>query len=80
MWWVARCDVAILPDGRIVVAGDVSVANNPQDFGDFLVARYTANGNLDPSFSLSGTVVTDMTSRTDLARNIVVQPERRASS
>ena len=68
-------DVAILPDGRIVVAGDAPVANNPQDFGDFLVARYTAKGNIDVSFGIGGTVVTDMTSRTDLARNIVVQPD-----
>ncbi|MGH8237431.1 MAG: Calx-beta domain-containing protein, partial [Steroidobacteraceae bacterium] len=68
-------DVAILPDGRIVVAGAAPVANNPQDFGDFLVARYTAKGTIDASFSSGGTVVTDMTSRTDLARNIVVQPD-----
>ncbi len=68
-------DVAILPDGRIVVAGDAPVANNPQDFGDFLIARYTAKGNIDASFGIGGTVVTDMTSRTDLARNIVVQPD-----
>ncbi|HKU13140.1 MAG TPA: Calx-beta domain-containing protein [Steroidobacteraceae bacterium] len=67
-------DVVVLADGRIVVAGDAPVANNANDFGDFLVARYQANGTLDPSFGIAGTAVTNMSS-TDLARNIVVQPD-----
>ncbi|HEY7641257.1 MAG TPA: Calx-beta domain-containing protein [Steroidobacteraceae bacterium] len=67
-------DVAILPDGRIVVAGDAPVANDPADFGDFLVARYQSNGALDATFGTSGVVVTDTSFGTDLARNIVVQP------
>ncbi|HKS54035.1 MAG TPA: Calx-beta domain-containing protein [Steroidobacteraceae bacterium] len=67
-------DVAVLPDGRIVIAGDSPVANNPNDFGDFLLARFQANGLLDTTFGTLGSVVHDMSSRTDLARNIVVQP------
>jgi uncharacterized delta-60 repeat protein len=67
-------DVAILSDGRIVVAGDAPVANIADDFGDFLLARYQASGLLDTTFGTNGVVVQDMTSRTDLARNIVVQP------
>jgi uncharacterized delta-60 repeat protein len=43
--------VAIQADGRIVAAGGVS--------GDFALARYTADGRLDPSFGDGGKVVTD---------------------
>ena len=67
--------VAIQSDGRIVVAGDTPVANNAQDFADFLVMRYNADGRRDATFAVNGRVVTDMTSRTDLARNIVVQSD-----
>jgi uncharacterized delta-60 repeat protein len=67
-------DVEILADGRIVVAGDSPVENSTQDFGDFLVARFTSSGRLDASFGLGGSVVTDMSSNADLARNLVVQP------
>jgi uncharacterized delta-60 repeat protein len=68
-------DVVVLADGRIVVAGDAPVANDPSDFGDFLVARYQPNGSLDPTFGTNGIVVTDTSFGTDLARNIVVQPD-----
>ena len=67
-------DVAVLTDGRIVVAGDAPVGSGTQDFGDFLVARYMADGTRDASFATDGMIITDMTSRTDLARNLVVQP------
>jgi uncharacterized delta-60 repeat protein len=67
-------DVVILSDGRIVVAGDAPVANEAGDFGDFLVARYMANGSLDPSFGTGGIAITDVSFGTDLALNIVAQP------
>src|SRR5439155_21189124 len=51
-------DVAILGDGKIVVAGTVSSTNYPG--GDnFLLARYTANGKLDSTFGSGGIVATD---------------------
>jgi uncharacterized delta-60 repeat protein len=67
-------DVAILADSRIVVAGDAPVGNIADDFGDFLLARFQANGVLDTTFGTNGVVVHDMTGRTDLARNLLVQP------
>ena len=67
-------DLAILADGRIVVAGDAPVANIADDFGDFLLARFQPNGLLDTTFGTNGVVVHDMSGRTDLARNLVVQP------
>jgi uncharacterized delta-60 repeat protein len=41
------------PDGKLVVAGIGATGS------DFIVARYTADGNLDPSFGGGGVVVTD---------------------
>src|SRR4051812_3926408 len=42
------------PDGRIVVAGSLS-DNRPDAGSRFLVARYSADGRLDPSFGSGGT-------------------------
>ncbi len=64
--------VAIQPDGRIVVAGDVSISNGA-DFANFAVARYNVNGTLDPSFGSAGQLTTDFGGGTNTARNIVLQ-------
>jgi uncharacterized delta-60 repeat protein len=42
----------IQPDGRIVAAGRTGG-------GDFALARYNANGSLDPTFGIGGKVTTD---------------------
>jgi uncharacterized delta-60 repeat protein len=47
--------VALLPQGRIVVAGTFFDTSSGQDI---LVARYTPNGSLDSSFGTGGTVIT----------------------
>jgi uncharacterized delta-60 repeat protein len=58
--------LAIQADGKIVVAGSLG--------GDFLVARYNANGTLDTSFSGDGIVVTDFGgSGTDSALAVAIQ-------
>ncbi|MCS7466941.1 VCBS domain-containing protein [Stieleria sp. ICT_E10.1] len=44
-----------LPDGKMVVAG----SSGPSPFEDFAVARYQADGTLDPSFGVGGRVVFD---------------------
>ena len=60
--------IAVLPDGKMVVAGvDGFLISN------ILVARYTADGALDPSFGDGGTVITDIT-RGDVASDIGVFP------
>lgn len=51
--------VAIDGDDRIVVAGDTPKAGNT-DFGDFMVARFNANGSIDSSFGEAGIAVTDV--------------------
>jgi uncharacterized delta-60 repeat protein len=48
--------VAVQRDRRVVVAGD---RLDPGPFDDFVLARYTANGKLDPSFDGDGKVATD---------------------
>jgi uncharacterized delta-60 repeat protein len=46
--------VAIASTGRIVVAGSTSSRN-----GDFAIARYLADGSLDPAFGSAGLVTSD---------------------
>ncbi len=48
----AVCRVTVQPDGRIVVGGFSN--------GDFAVARYTADGTLDTTFSGDGIVTTNI--------------------
>ena len=48
-------DMAVLPDGRIIIAGSVS-------YLQFLAVRYNADGSLDTSFDVDGSVVTSFTS------------------
>lgn len=50
------------PDGKLVAAGVTRIgANSPRDFA---LARYNADGSLDPSFGSGGFVRTDFTSST----------------
>ena len=63
-------DVAIQPDGKILVAG--------QAFSGFALVRYNADGSLDTSFGGSGTgiVVTNISKRaSDAAYRLGLQPD-----
>lgn len=70
--------LAIQDDGKIVVAGYTSAPalGSP---GDFLIARYNADGSLDASFGLSagggGKVTTDFFERNDQARAVAIQDD-----
>ncbi len=66
--------VAVQPDGRIVVAGFATRAGID---GDFAVVRYNPDGTLDPSFGTGGVVTTDLGTRGDDARAVVIQPDGR---
>jgi uncharacterized delta-60 repeat protein len=61
--------VVMQPDGKIIVAG---FAIN--DSGDFLLARYNADGSLDTTFSDDGKVVTDF-GGDDYGFSVVLQPD-----
>jgi uncharacterized delta-60 repeat protein len=64
--------MALLPDGRIVVAG-VSDASGSKDFA---LARLGPNGSLDPNFGQGGLVTGHMRSLTaDIVRSIAIQPD-----
>jgi uncharacterized delta-60 repeat protein len=64
--------VAVQKDGRVVVAGD---RWDPGPSDDFLLARYTARGVLDPTFDGDGKVATDFGGSFDGAGDVAIQPD-----
>ena len=62
-------DIAVQPDGRIVVAGPIQDGRSNRYFGAF---RYLADGSLDPSFRVSA----DLGSFEE-ARAVALQPDGR---
>jgi uncharacterized delta-60 repeat protein len=66
--------VALLADGRIVVAGELASYDKNSDMG---LARYTSSGALDPSFGTGGLLRIDLFGDADGAYDLVVQPDGR---
>src|SRR5207342_2383587 len=64
--------VALQPDGRVVAAGGVDAGPTGVNIA---LARYNANGSLDPTFGDGGRVVTDLQSHFQVASAIVIQPD-----
>jgi uncharacterized delta-60 repeat protein len=64
--------IALQPDGKILVTGDVLSAQGPPDIS---VARYNSDGSLDASFGTGGRVTTDFAGLTDVGFAITVQPD-----
>ncbi len=65
--------VAIQADGKIVVAGTCANGSNT----DFCIARYTADGALDTTFSGDGKFVVAIGSGDDDVRALALQPDGR---
>lgn len=65
-------DMAVQADGKIVVVGESGGSES-----DFLVARYLANGALDPSFGSGGVVTTDFFGGVDSARAVALDAQGR---
>lgn len=63
--------MALQANGKILVAGTTT---NTGSASNFAVARYNANGSLDPTFGNDGVVVTTVGSGNNGARGVVVQP------
>jgi uncharacterized delta-60 repeat protein len=64
--------LAVQPDGRAVVAG---TRFDPGPSDDFVLARYTVSGALDPTFDGDGKVTTDFGGRSDGADEVALQPD-----
>jgi uncharacterized delta-60 repeat protein len=62
--------LAILPDGKILVAGTRNAYGNDEDFA---VARYLPNGSLDTTFGVGGKAVVNFTTR-DMLTSMIVTP------
>lgn len=67
-------DIVVEPDGRIVAAGSIDGPGGAQGV-DFAVARYTAEGRPDSSFSGDGRVTTNFTAGRDRAAALVRQAD-----
>ena len=71
--------IALTPDGRILLAGQFEDRAGPTQPSDLLVARLTTDGKLDPSFAGgSGFEVTDIGGNQDVASSLAVLPDGRA--
>ena len=64
-------DVAIQPDGKVVIAGNILVGSTL----DFMIARLNADGSRDNSFGTAGVVTTAFGTLQDFARAVVIQPD-----
>ena len=65
--------LALQPDGKIVLAGDVSTDASPHDdAGGFGLARYNNDGSLDSTFGSGGKVITE--GELIAAHAVVIQP------
>lgn len=65
-------DVAIQANGKIVVVGRASTRRG---FGRFALARYRANGHLDPAFGGDGVVTTNFAKKEDAAAAVAIQAD-----
>ena len=76
--YAVPADVALAPDGKIVVAGSSSPSRGffPSD-QDFAIARLNPDGSLDRSFDLDGKVLIDFDHGTDVASGLAVRPDGR---
>ena len=63
--------VVVQPDGKIVVAGESGYGKGAR----FGLARYRANGTLDPSFGGDGKVTTNLTTGIDFAYDMALQAD-----
>jgi uncharacterized delta-60 repeat protein len=68
-------DVAIQPDGKIVVAGNVGRAGvNPPQY-DAVLARYNTDGTVDSSFGSGGITISDFGGQSDRAQGVAIDSD-----
>jgi uncharacterized delta-60 repeat protein len=62
--------IALQSDGKIVVAGSIQYSGSDTDFA---LARYNADGSLDPTFGSGGKVITSFSNTHDAAFGVALQ-------
>ncbi len=67
-------DLAVQPDGKIVVAGYTNTEAGFNVACDFTLARFNADGSLDTTFDLDGKIVASVGSRIERAEAVRVLP------
>ncbi len=67
-------DLAVQPDGKIVVAGYTNTEAGSNVACDFTLARFNADGSLDTTFDLDGKIVASVGSRIERAEAVRVLP------
>jgi uncharacterized delta-60 repeat protein len=65
--------VVIQNDGKIIVVGAITIYAGI--INDFIVRRYLTNGQLDPSFGVSGIVQIDFSTNIDQAFSVTLQTD-----
>src|SRR5207253_9205887 len=64
-------DAKLQADGKIVAIGSYNTGSKT----DLALARYNADGSLDPTFGTGGTVTTDLGGFNQSASSVVIQSE-----
>lgn len=73
--------IAVQTDGKVVVAGyryeqvPASGGNPSYSSFDFIVGRFMANGDPDPSFGTNGKVISDLGTGQDTAHSVAIQAD-----
>ncbi len=65
--------LALQPDGKIVVAGQGILSATLMD--DMIIARFDANGSLDPSFATNGIAIINIWGERELPLGLALQPD-----
>lgn len=69
--------LSLQPDGKILLAASGAGWESCPNQADFVLARYTVDGGLDPTFGEEGWVKTDFGGNLDAARDVTIQPDGR---
>lgn len=59
-YWATANDVAVQPDGKLLLAGLANYNLSPRDWGQLGLLCYDSDGRLDPSFDGDGIALTDL--------------------
>ena len=66
------CDMALLPNGKIIVAGS---GVGPTNVNNFIVYRLTKNGMLDNTFGIGGSVEVNIANQHMICFDVVIQAD-----